>query len=156
MGETTSKKILDSALTAMLKGLELSPCIKVPATFIAELAKRFSTLQPDEKRELGEAAPQRIISSLPPSFLADSSPKPDVLATYIQKAIDRAKLLDYVYGLATPALNELICRIDRARANVSDTAPRRSQVSQLIDWLESSEGPGIEKLAEMMSFCHTR
>jgi hypothetical protein len=40
MSESTSKKILDSALTALLKGLELSPWVKVPTTFIIEKSER--------------------------------------------------------------------------------------------------------------------
>ena len=61
--DSTSKKILDSALNSLLKGLELSPWIKVPATFVAELSKRFKSLPSQEKQEL-TAADADIIASI--------------------------------------------------------------------------------------------
>jgi hypothetical protein len=147
MNDSTTKKILDSALTALLKGLELSPWVKVPAEFVRELSKRFSQLQPEEKQELANAQQNAISNSLSLITVPESAPKPEKLAEAVQAAVRRSRLLDYLYGLNAPALNELISRIDDARENVSDIAPRRSQVAQLIDWVESSEGPGLSKLA---------
>ncbi|PWU21322.1 MAG: hypothetical protein C5B50_01970 [Verrucomicrobia bacterium] len=152
MSDTTAKKILDSALTALLKGLELSPWIKVPATFISELSKRFSSLPPEEKHELAKARQDAIVSSIPAAALNGTPPQPNVLAKAIQEAVFRAILLDHLYGLTLPDLNELINRIEKARPNVSETAPRKTQVAQLVDWVESSEGPGLSELASKARF----
>ena len=147
MNEPASKKILDSALAALLQGIELSPWVKVPTTFIAELSKRFSDLPPDEKKELAETPHGTIMQSIPATATTGTSPTPDVLAGAIRDAVARTRLLDYLHRLTSPALNDLISQIDGARGNVSDVAPLRTQVVQLVEWVESSEGPGLSKLA---------
>jgi hypothetical protein len=151
MSASTPSRILDSALVALLQGLQLSPWIKVPATFIAELSKRFSTLPDEEKKGLQLASPGDIASSLSAHPMApDSSPQTEVLARAIDQAIARSLVLDYLYALTSAALNELISRIDGARPNVSETAPKRTQVAQFIEWVESAEGPGIPKIKELL------
>lgn len=142
MGDTPLKKVLDSALNALLKGLELSPWVKVPATFVAELSSRFRNLPDEEKKALVEASPDDVREGL----LAVDCDDKEQLEAAVGKATYRGQVLDHLYGLTSPAVDELVTRTPGASRHVTKDTPPARKVSEFVEFLESSEGPGLESL----------
>lgn len=60
MPDLTRKKLLDSALNALVKGIDLPTSIKLPAVFVAELAERFGDLSDDQRELLAEASDDAV------------------------------------------------------------------------------------------------
>ena len=102
MGDSASKKILDSVLVALLKGLELSPWVKVPATFVAELSSRFKQLPDTDKKAVVEATDTDISTALSQPALNIKDPQP--VAESIHEQF-RGAVHQYVRRMAPPAVS---------------------------------------------------
>lgn len=142
MSDSTRRKILDSALAALLKGFELSPWVGLPATFVAELSKRFRDLPQEQKEVLSVTTEDELRSQLPtndPNQAAE-------LADKLEKGIQRGRILDYIYGLPNPALDELVARVPAANKYVTKDAPTARKASELVEYAEAANGPGLENL----------
>ena len=150
MGESPTKKVLDSALKALLAGLELSPWVKIPATFVTELSSRFRGLSEPEKQALATAAQEDVRDALPAAVGDQACDQPNELAGAVRESVVRGRVLDYLFDLAPPAVDELVSRVQGAAANVTKNAPVRRKVAEFVEWVESAEGPGINGLMAVL------
>ena len=56
--DAARKKLLDAALKALLATADTTAWVKVPATFVSELAARFNDLPDDQRAALTKATPE--------------------------------------------------------------------------------------------------
>ncbi len=62
----------------------------------------------------------------------------------------RTQLLDCLYGLTSSSIDELVSRIPEASKYVTQRAAVMSRVSELVEFLESSTGPGLESVVPLL------
>ena len=141
------KKILDSALLALLKGLELSPWVKVPATFIAELSKRFQELPEEQQKGIVEASAEQIKEALDENeFEVENS---EQLAKVIYEEF-RMKVHQYLNKLAAPDIDRIVAAINGASGRVTKDAPPLRKAAELLEFVEAPNGPGLYEVAKRL------
>ncbi len=143
MGDSARKKLLDSALKSLLVGFELSPWVKVPATFASEVASRFRSLPESNKKAVNDTTEHDLRKALA-NIPCDNH---EQLYIVFQDATYRAQVLDYLFGLSPPAVDEIVTRVG-ALKYVTKDAPVARRISELIDFVESMQGPGLEAIVD--------
>jgi len=60
--------------------------------------------------------------------------------------MDRAKFVNWLYGLRNDDLESLILNLVGASNRITESASVRRRVNELIGWADSSTGPGLDKV----------
>jgi hypothetical protein len=68
------------------------------------------------------------------------------------RAVDRATLVQTVFGLSPSDLDQLVTMVTGAAKHVSRHGTVPEQAAELIRWAESSTGPGLDAIREALNF----
>ena len=147
MGDSTSKKILDSALAALLKGLELTPWVKVPATFVSELSARFKSIPEPERKSVLTATKGELRAALTDGVLVVKEPDQAAECVYVQI---RQFVHNHLRGMSDSGMTDLVAAIPGATRRVRRQATVLDKAADLMDWSEATDGPGLYEVAKRL------